>query len=39
MQELDGLHIQNAFIEYVPMPGTVSGREEDKDGLVSYGPL
>ena len=29
----------NAFIEYVPMPGTASGKEEDTDGLVSYGAL
>lgn len=39
MQELDGFVIQNAFIEYVPMPGTASGKEEDTDGLIRHGPL
>lgn len=38
MQELDCLFTQNAFIEYVPVPGTASGKEEDTDGLVKYGP-
>lgn len=34
MQELDGLFIQNALTEYVPMPGTAPAKEEDKNGLI-----